>query len=175
MRTFIALDLPSDFAANIAQVEGLLNTSIQAKYAAERSLHLTLAFMGELETASQLSAAQKAIEIAAQNFAPVSLHPDGLGTFGPSNDATLYMGISPTPALMNLAKSVRTELATKGLPFDKKPFKPHITLARHAHAERLEMNALTMPDTAHATTVTIYKSELTQQGAVYTPLHSVTL
>ncbi len=175
MRTFIALDLPSDFAVNIAQVESQISASMQAKYVAERSLHLTLAFMGELETASQLSAAQKAIEIAAQNFAPVSLHPDGLGIFGPASDATLFMSVSPTPALMNLAKSVRSELATKGLPFEKTPFKPHVTLARHAHAERFDAKGWAMPGTAHATTVSIYKSELTQQGAVYTPIHSVTL
>ena len=175
MRTFIALDLPSDFAVNIAQVESQLSASVQAKYVAERSLHLTLAFMGELDSASQLSAAQKAIEIATKNFAPVSLHPEGLGIFGPASDATLFIGVSPTPALMNLAKNVRSELATKGLPFEKTPFKPHITLARHAHADRFDAKVCTMPDTAHATTVTIYKSELTQQGAVYTPLHSVTL
>ena len=46
MRTFIALDLPSDFAVNIAQVESQISASMQAKYVAERSLHLTLAFMG---------------------------------------------------------------------------------------------------------------------------------
>lgn len=175
MRTFIALDLPSDFALSVAEVQTQLASCMEARYVSPHYLHLTLAFLGELDTSLQLSAARKAIEIASSNFAPVSLHPEGLGAFGSAGDATVWMGVSPTPALMNLAKSVRTELRNKGIPYDEKPFKPHITLARHARADRINLKAFPMPDTAHATNVTIYKSELTPQGTHYIALHSVTL
>lgn len=175
MRTFIALDLPSDFALSVAEVQTQLATCMEARYVSPRYLHLTLAFLGELDTSQQLSAARKAIELASANFAPVSLHPEGLGAFGNADDATVWMGVSPTPALMNLAKSVRSELSNKGIPFDQKPFRPHITLARHAKAERIDLKAFAMPDTAHATNVTIYKSDLTPKGAQHSALHSVTL
>lgn len=175
MRTFIALELPSDFALGVAEVQTQLATCMEGRYVSPRSLHLTLAYLGELESSSQVSAARKAIELAAANFAPVSLHPEGLGAFGGSGNATVWMGVSPTPALMNLAKNIRSELQNKGISYEQKPFKPHITLARHARAERINLEAFSMPDTAHATNVTIYKSELTPQGAHYSALHSVTL
>ena len=52
MRTFIALELPSDFITNIAQIEQDLQSSIQGHFVTENSLHLSLAFMGELKTLS---------------------------------------------------------------------------------------------------------------------------
>ena len=58
------------------------------------SVHLSLAFMGEHKTNAQLSATQAALEFATRNFAPISLHPEGLGIFGRPSDATLWMGIS---------------------------------------------------------------------------------
>ena len=175
MRTFIALDLPSDFATSVAELEGELAASMEARYVPLHNLHLTLAFMGELQTNTQLNAAVRAIELATSNFAPVSLHPEGLGFFGNANDATAWLGVSHTPALMNLAKSIRSELTAKGLPYSDTPFKPHITLARHANAQGVDFNAFRLPDTAHATTVTIYESNLAPQGATYKALHSITL
>ena len=154
MRTFIALELPSDFITNIAQVERDLQSSIQGHFVTENSLHLSLAFMGELKTKAQLSATQTALELATQNFAPISLHPEGLGIFGRPSDATLWMGISP---------------------YDQVQFKPHITLARHAHLTLQQIKDYPMPDTARATNVTIFRSDLLPNGAQYTPLHSVTL
>ena len=53
MRTFIALELPSDFITNIAQIEQDLQSSIQGHFVTENSLHLSLAFMGELKTNAQ--------------------------------------------------------------------------------------------------------------------------
>lgn len=175
MRTFIALELPTDFAAQAAKLQGKLGSVLQANYVPEQFLHLTLAFLGELETTTQLAATQRAIELATSNFAPVSLHPEGLGFLGDASDATVWMGISPTPALMNLAKSIRSELSTKGISYDATPFKPHITLARHANVRHASLNGFAMPDTAHATNVTVFKSELSPKGASYQSLHSVTL
>lgn len=175
MRTFIALELPTDFAAQAAKLQGKLGSVLQANYVPEQFLHLTLAFLGELETTTQLAATQHAIELATSNFAPVSLHPEGLGFFGDASDATVWMGISPTPALMNLAKSIRSELSTKGISYDATPFKPHITLARHANVRHASLNGFAMPDAAHATNVTVFKSELSPKGASYQSLHSVTL
>ncbi len=159
MRTFIALELPSDFITNIAQIEQDLQSSIQGHFVTENSLHLSLAFMGELKTNAQLSATQAALELATRNFAPISLHPEGLGIFGRPSDAT----------------NIRTELTIKGLPYDQVQFKPHITLARHAHLTLQQIKDYPMPDTTRATNVTIFRSDLLPNGAQYTPLHSVTL
>ncbi len=83
MRTFIALKLPSDFITSISQIERDLSTSIRGNFVPENSLHLTLAFMGELKTNAQVSATQAALELATRNFAPISLHPEGLGYIWP--------------------------------------------------------------------------------------------
>ena len=106
---------------------------------------------------------------------PLSLRSDGLGKFGRANDATLWLGIASTPQLERLARAVREQLAARGVAFDPKPFKPHVTLARRVRIHRTDLPALAFPEDDGATTVTLFKSTLGREGATYRPLHSTTL
>ena len=76
---------------------------------------------------------------------------------------------------MELAARVREELAARNVPFDGKAFKPHLTLARRVRIPRGALPALAFPEPAEARIVTLFKSTLTREGAVYKPLHSVEL
>ena len=77
--------------------------------------------------------------------------------------------------LMDLASRVRTELESRGIAFDAKPFLPHITLARRAHIPAGALPDLPFPLPAEATDVTLFKSILDQSGATYKPLYTVEL
>lgn len=175
MRAFIALELPEEFESDLVILSRQLGAGVQGRFVPRENLHLTLAFLGEIDGTSQLTRAITAIETAAKPFAPISLHPEKLGTFGKPADASLWLGVSPTPALMHLASSVRNQLTAAGIAFDAKPFKPHITLARRARLPKGELPNLAFPSSAHATCVTLFKSELSPQGASYKPLHTVKL
>ena len=61
------------------------------------------------------------------------------------------------------------------MPFDAKPFKPHITLARRARIPKASLPPLAFPRDDRAATVTLCKSTLERTGAVYKPLHTTRL
>ena len=62
MRTFIALDLPPDFADDAAALARRLSASMEGRFLKRDTYHLTLAFLGDVDEA-QLAAATDALEI----------------------------------------------------------------------------------------------------------------
>ena len=174
MRAFIALELPADFADDTAAAAGRLSTSLEGRFLDRSTYHLTLAFLGDIDDA-EASRAMDALDVACAGSAPVSLAPDGLGKFGRPADATLWLGVAPDPALQALAERVREELTARDVPFDPKPFRPHITLGRRVRIPKKPLPPLAFPLPAHARTVTLFKSTLSRDGAEYKPLYTVDL
>ena len=174
MRTFVALDLPENFADETAALARALRDYVDGRFMKPESYHLTLAFLGDIDE-HDLQLAIAATEAACNDVVPVKLSCTGLGTFGRKNDATLWLGIAESAPLMQLAARIRDELDSRDIAFDKKGFKPHITLARRARLPRAALPALPFPRDDFANHVAVYKSELTPEGASYKPLHSVTL
>ena len=64
---------------------------------------------------------------------------------------------------------------TQKEPFDAKPFKAHLTLARRARIPHVGLPHLAFPQDDEAYDVTLYKSTLDRAGAAYKPLHTVRL
>ena len=135
---------------------------MEGRFLDRSTYHLTLAFLGDIDDA-EASRAMDALDVACAGSAPVSLAPDGLGKFGRPTDATLWLGIASDPALQALAERVREELTARDVPFDPKPFRPHITLGR-----RVRIPKKPLPPLA-------FKSTLSRDGAEYKPLYTVEL
>lgn len=174
MRTFIALDLPSQFADDVAALARVLSDAMDGRFLARDTYHLTLAFLGDIddaETARAMDALDEAVDALHDSDAPLLLSPDGLGKFGRPQDATLWLGIAKTPALEALATNLREALRVRDLPFDDKAFLPHITLGRRVRIPKGKLPALAFPLPAEAPSVTLYKSTLSREGATYKPLY----
>lgn len=129
MRCFVALW--PDAAARTrldALAERLHAAFPRARRMQARNLHLTLAFIGELDEA-------RAVELAAAvSAAPAdsSGTPDwALTETGAFERArVLWAGGAPPAALTDLAGRVRALLDAQGIRYDRKPFVPHVTLLR---------------------------------------------
>lgn len=174
MRCFVALELPSLFVEDVAGVCRALSEHVEGRFLPRSSFHVTLAFLGEI-CESDSSKAVDAIEAACEILEPVPLVSDGLGKFGRNKDATLWLGLSPEPELMQLAQAVREELSARGVDYDGKPFKPHITLARHAKIPDDELPSIPFPADDTATVVKLVRSSPGPKGSLYKTLHSVEL
>jgi 2'-5' RNA ligase len=73
--------------------------------------------------------------------APIRVSVAGGGKFGRSRFTTVWAGLDgELDGLRGLAAAIRRELKRARLPFDAKPFRPHITLARPG--DRLPAEAL---------------------------------
>jgi 2'-5' RNA ligase len=193
-RTFIAIELtPGARAALARRIEQLRRALPQVRWVNPASLHLTLAFLGELDD-SALAGATGAAVLAAQENAPFELHLSGLGTFGPpAAPRVVWSGIGgDTRALQRLHDTLARRLVERGLPADDThAFSPHLTLARLKQrlpardAERLSaaIAASQTSQTAHTTPqlsllvehIAVMKSDLLPSGARYTCLRSCPL
>lgn len=174
MRTFAALELPTCFAEETALLSCSIAQHVDGRFMRRASYHLTLAFLGDVDEV-QLRHAMDALDAACAGRAPLTLSCSGLGTFGRKNDATLWLGVSASDALAELAAAVRDELEHRGVPFDRKKFVPHITLARRARIAPGALDGLPFPGAAYANKVTLFKSTLSPEGATYKPLYTIEL
>jgi len=128
-RLFIAIPLPADAAAALAAV---LPSELPAlRRVAPELLHVTLAFIGSVGE-ERLPDVTAAAEAAARATPPFEIRFAGLGRFperGPVRMVWVGTG-EAAPRVERLGGVVRTELARHRVPFDQKPLRPHVTLAR---------------------------------------------
>lgn len=102
---------------------------------AER-MHLTLVFLGQ--TARRLE--PDLVRLLGALPAPGELRLDRLGSFGPQ---LAWIGPSVTPAWLDaLAAQARARLDALGARYDRKGFRPHVTLLRSA---RLPVTGAPLP------------------------------
>lgn len=174
MRAFIALELPDAFWRETADMARQLGEHVEGRFTAPGTFHITLAFLGEVDEAAK-GLAVDAVDAACLGAAPIVLRSDGLGEFGRSNDATLWLGVKGGPGLQELAARLREQLDVRGVPFDRKPFRAHVTIARRARIPKGALPPLAFPREDVATRVTLFKSELSHEGASYKPLYTFEL
>ena len=108
-------------AADVAQVA-------RGKAVPAANLHLTLAFLGEVEAARLALLPEIAAGIEAGAF---SLRFDRVGSFPRARVS--WAGCAKAPAeLVHLQSALARELAARGFALEERPFAPHLTLARKA-------------------------------------------
>ena len=124
-RLFVGLDLPDV----LKQAVGELQVGLRdARWLDEDGLHLTLAFIGEVD-----HSARRRIEeaLARVDAPPLGIGLHGLGHY-PLRSAprVLWTGASPATELGSLAAAIRRALARAGFPPERRKFAPHVTIAR---------------------------------------------
>ena len=174
MRAFIALELSSTCIEDITSLVRSLVGVVEGRFVTPDAYHLTLAFLGEIGEVKTRDA-MAALEEVSAGREPVALTFEGLGSFGRPRDATLWLGVCATPQLIDLAAGLRNALETRNLSFDKKPFRPHVTLARRARLEGGVLPNLAFPAPDVAQRITLFKSILSPPPATYKLLYACDL
>jgi 2'-5' RNA ligase len=153
VRLFVAAYPPGDALDHLAEAIGGLRLGAAAaagtnvRLAARPLWHLTLAFLGEVADDRTPDAAGALGDGVARWLEPtpdrvVRLRLAGGGRFGRRRFTVLWVGLAgDVDGLRSLADAVRRELRRARLPFDRKPFRPHLTFARPG--ERLPAPDLT--------------------------------
>ena len=133
-RIFCAVELPeavrSSAAAHIARLRESA-PDVRAGWDKPEKLHITLKFLGEIETA-RLEALERAARRAASRVAPFSIAAEEAGTFPPRGQPrVLWLGIrDESENLSSLQRGLEDECALEGFPREPRAFRPHLTLAR---------------------------------------------
>ena len=135
MRTFYAIKFEDRVKEELARNSAELRKhALKGSFTQKDNFHVTLAFVGEIES-EKLGDLKKAADNAAAKLHPAQIRGkiDGLGTFARPGDELLWAGIKTEPEniLGAINKTIAEELAKLRIALkgnDK--FHPHVTIAR---------------------------------------------
>ncbi len=170
MRLFVAIALPAPLRTRLVELgHGLPG----ARWVAPENLHLTLRFIGEVDSSQARDLDTSLAQVQAASL-PVALAR--IDRFGSGrNLRALYVGAEPNPELDRLYQKVEQAVQAAGLPPERRKFKAHVTLARfkgdpgrRLH-DYLAHNAAFRAETFEAREFVLYSSFLSRGGAIYTP------
>jgi 2'-5' RNA ligase len=129
IRLFVALPVPVDVAEQLAalvpdELKGL-------KRVGPELMHVTLAFIGWLDE-TRVAQVTRAVEAGAERGLPFDVPLEAVGRFPPSGrPRVIWVGTGAAEErILALGALVRDALSEAAIPFDLKPLRPHVTLAR---------------------------------------------
>ena len=167
VRLFVAILFPKNIREELSDsMRRLRAQGVRGNFSRDENLHLTLAFLGETE---DLEGACRAVD--SVDAAPFRLSFAGSGAFGD----ILWTGISDSPQLRSCVRTLRAALRERGVWFDSKPFRPHVTLVRRASgAEGVKIPVPKTPFTVSR--ISLMRSERTEGGRlIYTEAYGADL
>ncbi len=165
MRLFVGLRPSEAFRRALSELQAQLqDAGIAAKYLDPSNLHMTLAFIGEWP--------ENVTGILPSVKKPFSLTLSHVGLFREAR--VIWAGVEASEPLNQLAECVRSSLSAADVPFDPKPFVPHITLGRKPIVPvAFDLSEIIIP-TAEMTVsdVFLYRSDRGENGMVYSVIGS---
>ena len=184
MRAFLAISFPSELSSRVEDLQqALKRADADVRWVPSQNLHLTLKFLGEIEDAcaTELSGL---LRPEIERYSPLELHFEGVGRFpkgGPPR--VLWVGcrgdVSP---LIGLAQLCERAASVIDVPEERRSFSPHLTIGRVKSGRNRESLLRAMEarfdeviGPLRVPRITLYKSELTPQGAIYQVLEEFSL
>ena len=182
MRLFLAIDLPDSLRRELGELQRRLRSQAPGwRWVRPEGIHLTVRFLGEV--APDLDARHReAWRRAADECAAVRFGVGGLGLFPPrGSPRVLWVGIEalePADGLTRIGKAVEAAARAEGFTPERRPFRPHLTLARAERRARPRPPA--SDDTGllgevEARELVLFRSHLERGGARYTRLDAFPL
>ena len=164
MRLFIAIRFPDNIQHALQRVmQSLRAEGVKGNYSRRDNLHLTLAFLGEVDSPGRICDAMREVPPPE-----MELSLQGSGSF-----RDLYwIGLTENQELKDYVAALRGALSSRGIFYDSKPFRPHITMVR-----RMRHNGtIQIPISQEHFTVqkiSLMKSERIDGRLIYTEIFAV--
>jgi 2'-5' RNA ligase len=179
MRLFVAIDLDEAARAAVGEEQKRLmrraGRDKSIRWARPEQMHVTLVFVGHVDAA-------RGAEIRAAMNDPIAVAPFAmvfarLGVFPPHGAPTvLWLGVGEGERqAVDVQRRVAERLERCGVPRERRPFHPHLTLARWRTARPsdrriVEADSGVVVATVNVPSVTLYESRLSSAGSTYTAL-----
>ena len=165
MRLFIAIPFePPVLDALTAAQASFKSCGVRGNFTARANLHMTLAFLGEVHDPRPVIEAIRRVPLpqSAMAFEKTELFRD-----------ILVCSFRVEPALRQYVQALRRELENAGVDFDRKPFRPHVTLVRRASfsGDKPDASALSTLEIP-VRRVCLMRTDFIDRRPKYTPLFS---
>ena len=157
MRQFIALTFNSSFKEELVHImDTLKEEGIQGKYYDSDNLHMTLAFFGETNRQDKIMEIIQSIP-----FPAITITINRIGHF----KKIYWVGIQENSELDTYVNILRNTLKEHNIPFDEKPFYPHITILRKAEEGDRTLQEVSTKDIK----VELLQAHYLEEGLKYLP------
>jgi len=191
MRLFIALCMPEVVRNTLIQWQEQLPARFFKPLKAD-NFHLTLVFLGDTDP-EILPFLQNTLNQVVEGFKTFSCLLEGIGAFpNPWEPRVVWAGVTLGGSeASHISDALRNLLKTGHVRFDPKPFRPHITLAyakKSLNRTELKEAGSSFSELVkrfgkgqgekvpfQASELSLMQSELRPEGALHTPLYTVTL
>jgi len=187
IRTFIALDVDDSIRDMLgATIRRMAQELPSIRWVDPKGIHLTLAFLGDL-TDERLAEAMQAAKVTAPRAMSFEIRLSHLGVFDSLlHPRVIWVGIDePSGVLQQLHRTLNRELEKRGFAVEKRPFSPHLTLARikvplkpeerQSLPGLLRETKMTSSSPYRVGRLSVMKSELLRSGARYTHIQDYEL
>lgn len=179
MRVFVAIDLPENVRSELTALQRSL---VVGRLVPVDNLHLTLSFLGEQRDEAVEDAHQALSELHAPAF---DLRLASVGIFGKRAPHVVFADVAPCDQLFDLERRINRALRHAGLEFEKRRFRPHVTITRLPKfvsafdlgqvRDYLDAQASFRGSSFAVTRFQLYQSTLRPEGAVHDSLASYEL
>jgi RNA 2',3'-cyclic 3'-phosphodiesterase len=176
MRLFAGIELSREVVDNLEKLLQRLKPVARIKWSPVANLHITTKFIGEWPDGrlEELAGALRGLP----SCDPMPIAVRGLGWFpNPYSPRVFWAAVEAPPTLVTLARETDHALARLGVEPERRPFSPHLTLARVREPiplTALQQAVAALPDTRFgeftADRFFLYLSVLQPQGSEYTKL-----
>lgn len=180
MRMFIAIDINEEIRAALKNLQQQLQNKANirkgdVKWVTPENIHLTLKFLGEIKDKQVVDVCNIAKDIAGRHKS-FELDIESVGCFGGRSARVLWVGVGKgSNSLLELQKELEQKLALAGWPPEAREFAGHLTLCRVRNSKAgVKLAAMTEDykdfklGTISANSVSVYQSQLTPSGPIYT-------
>ena len=164
MRLFIALVPDNGIKDELCMIQKRLQIQgVKGNFTTRENMHLTLAFIGEYSDPDHVSDVLSQVDLE-----PMRLVIDGFHSFGD----VFAIGIRDDKGIETNVRRIRKALSDNGIPFDRKKFTPHMTIARKIRYEKDFPTDAPFPAAMDVEYISLMRSERGRNGMIYTELDS---
>lgn len=179
-RLFIAIEVPPQVKAIAAGAKALLEKDTkEVRWVSPENVHLTLRFLGDCPD-GQVEPIVAGLRSALAGSVAFHCETTSFGTFSGGREArVLWLGVGATPELTEVYDHIGGALREIGFDPEKRPFQPHITLARIKRPRFIDVGLIDRKIDAkqpiEVEAVILFAARLEATGAVYEPLAKIDL
>ena len=143
-RLFVAIDLPKPVCWRLGQLVADPPRGVRPVRPVQ--MHLTLHFLGDIEDAACAGLPEALARVTHDAF---SIAIGGTGVFPPrGRPSVLWAGVAESAALSELHAAIGEAFVSCGLEIERRPYVPHVTLARFTPAVPLAWTARFLSETS---------------------------
>ena len=162
MRLFIAIELENRIKDELCMIQKRIRLQgMKGNFTTRENMHLTLAFIGEYSDPEHVSDVLDDVILE-----PMRIALDGFGCF----KDLYWIGLKEDKGLTENVKRLRKALSDNGIPFDRKKFVPHITLARNIEYDKDLPTDCPFPAAMDVGYISLMRSDRGKNGMIYTPI-----